>query len=163
MQLEKLKKMFSENKKAAIGATMTWVVATVIILFVIILFIYASYAITKEKKIKNLEPFVQEIEQSSCIDSEQMLLALMQTKLEEKAVEDYILEGNYDELEIKIKPILDELPNFGADGWVLKIYENSKSVKEIKGTAGVVFFKSRKTWVYLGSNKKAELFLNLWE
>lgn len=39
------------NKKAQIGETLTWVVATLIIIFILIVFIYASVLMSKVKAI----------------------------------------------------------------------------------------------------------------
>jgi hypothetical protein len=39
------------NKKAQVGETLTWAIATIIILVVLILFIYASIGLAKTKKI----------------------------------------------------------------------------------------------------------------
>ena len=100
-----------ENKKAAIGATMTWVVATIIIVVVVIVFIYSSYVLAKEKKILGFNPFVQEIEQSSSIESEQTLLALLETDLNGKKIKNYISEKDYEAIKDKISSILNKMPN----------------------------------------------------
>lgn len=145
---------FLNKKKAAIGATMTWVVATIIIVVVVIVFIYSSYALAKEKKILGLNPFVQEIEQSSSIESEQTLLALLETDLNEKKIKDYILDGNYDTIKDKISSILSKMPE---DNWNMYIYDGDKVIK-INGLSGLRTTKS--SIVYVG-NKKVKLFSNL--
>ena len=43
-----------KNKRGAIGATMTWVIATVVILFVIILFVLASQALAGSKSMQKI-------------------------------------------------------------------------------------------------------------
>lgn len=144
-----------KNKNAAIGATMTWVVATIILLFVIIIFVYASLVISKGKKAENIHI-------SPYIESEQMLLALLETKINGKLVKDYIIEGNYDELD---KPefrdkVLTGLPEPGTDGWHIYIYEKDNLVKKIKSSQGTLSVaESKVSEVYLG-DKKVRLFLN---
>ena len=61
---------------------MTWVVATFIILFVVVLFIYASNIMAKEKDLKSLDSFILKNEKIVEISSEQVLLGLLKKKLE---------------------------------------------------------------------------------
>ncbi len=147
---------FLESKKAAIGATMTWVVATIIILVVVIIFIYSSYALAKEKKILGFDPFVQEIEQSSSIESEQILLALLETELEGKGkkIKNYILTSNYEGLEEKINSILSKMPD---NNWAMYIYDGDNIIKI---NAISELRKTKSSIVYVG-NKKVKLFSNL--
>jgi len=141
-------------KKAAIGATMTWVVATIIILIIVILFIYFSYALAKEKKILGFDPFVQEIEQSSSIESEQILLALLETELEGKKIKNYILTSNYEVLEEKINSILSKMPD---NNWAMYVYDRDNIIKI---NAISELRKTKSSIVYVG-NKKIKLFSNL--
>ncbi|MDD5191844.1 MAG: hypothetical protein PHH54_04180 [Candidatus Nanoarchaeia archaeon] len=144
-----------KNKNAVIGATMTWVVATMIILVVVIVFIYSSYALAKEKKIIGFSPLTLEGEQSSSIDSEQILLALMETELDEKKVKDYVSAGNYEVLKEKITPLLDGMSN--KDNWNMYIYDSNKIIK-IKGNE--LARTSKSSIVFIG-NKKVKLFSDL--
>jgi len=109
------------NKKATIGATMTWVVATIIILFIIIFFIYASYYIAKEKGVLGFEGFIQEKENSGIV-SEQSLLAVLQTEIKGRMVIDYILQGEYSEVEEDVSLFLGEFD-----------FEDSESIVYFKG------------------------------
>ena len=44
-----------KNKKAQVGETITWIVATLIIIGILLIFIYASVAMAKAKSIKSSE------------------------------------------------------------------------------------------------------------
>ncbi len=43
---------FAKNRKAQVGESITWVVATIILIIVLIIFIYASIALAKTKSLK---------------------------------------------------------------------------------------------------------------
>jgi hypothetical protein len=49
--LENLQKMLS-NKKGQIGETITWAIATIVLVVILIIFIYASVALSKVKTLK---------------------------------------------------------------------------------------------------------------
>ena len=98
------------DKKGAVGAAMTWVVATFIILFLLILFIYSSYAMAKEREIKKSDGFILENKKVIGMDSEQILLALLKTRVGEITISNYIFQGDYEEVESSVKSILNELP-----------------------------------------------------
>jgi len=139
------------NKKAAIGATMTWIVATIIILFVIILFVYASGAfISSSDKSFKTSPFN--------VATEQSLLALLETKLDGKTVRDYIIEGDYKTLRKKITPILERLPENS-----LKISENGSSKVNVGAFIALSAFEDRgggyASTIYLDKNKKIEFMM----
>jgi len=91
------------NKKAAIGATMTWIVATIIILFVIILFVYSSGVLGFELFGGN-----DSLKETNT-ESEQMLLALLETKIDEKTVKQLVIEEDKDSLR-NLKDILNKIP-----------------------------------------------------
>jgi len=146
--------MFKMNKKAAIGATMTWVVATIILLVVTIFFIYSSYILAEEKEMLGFELFVQEVEQSSSIQSEQILLALLETELEGKKIKDYIINRDYNLLEEKINPILSKIRD---DNWAMYIYDGNEVIKI---NAISELRKTKSSIVYVG-NTKVKLFSNL--
>ncbi len=117
-----------KDKKAAIGATMTWVVATIIILVVILLFVYASFALGAERGLfkVGVKPEGGELAYSS-ISSEQMLLALLETEVEGKEVRGYVSEKNYKDylsiLDKELKPIIEQLPG-SSEGyaWSLIVF-----------------------------------------
>ena len=98
------------NRRAAIGAAMTWVVATFIIMFLVILFIYSSYTLAKEREIKSADVFVLDSGKSVGMDSEQILLALLKTQVGERSISNYISQGDYAEVSSFVESVLGELP-----------------------------------------------------
>ena len=114
----------SDNKKATIGATMTWVIATMIILFVIIFFIYASYSIAKEEKLLGFDRVIQE-KKNSNVDAEQTLLAILQTEIDGLEIRGYISQGRYSEIKNQVDLILEELE---LDGSKALVYIGDKKV-----------------------------------
>lgn len=143
------------NKKAAIGATMTWVVATIIILLVIILFVYASGVLSIGRP--GGEGMVS---RSVVTDSakEQMLLALLETKIEEEKVKDQIEsnEVDWEKLKQKLKPIIEKFPKqlpLKGD-WVLIVYEGNKNELQIGNKAK---FRDSSPSIIYTKNKKIEL------
>ena len=78
-----------------------------------------------EKEIKGLEVSILEDEKVSGVDSEQVLLALLRTRIGERSIRDYVYKGDYPEIEISIKSILDELPE--SDGKA-EVYIGDKKV-----------------------------------
>jgi len=111
-----------KDKKASIAATMTWLLATIIILLVVVFFVYASYTIGKKKDLLNFEILKKK---NSNIEAEQTLLALMQTKINGKAVNDYILDGSYSEVKEEVENILEILDIKGK----AEVYVNDNLVK----------------------------------
>lgn len=150
------------NKKAVIGAAMTWLVATLIIIFVVILFVYASGKLAEERKIKGVTLGGQMVFSDADVASEKMLLALLEIKIDGKTLREHIIEGNYDVLdkeEFK-KDVLAKLPEPGNDGWDLYIIENDDIVKKIKSPGVLSVGESRTSQVMLASDKKIKLFLD---
>ena len=150
-------KGFLNEKKAAIGATMTWVVATIIIVVVVIVFIYSSYVLAKEKKILGFNPFVQEIEQSSSMESEQILLALLETDLNDKKIREYVLEGDYGPIKDKISSEWNKMPD---NNWEIYIYDGGNTIKINANNELSELRKAKSSIVYVG-DKKVKLFSNL--
>ncbi len=109
------------NKKAAIGATMTWIVATIIIFFVIILFVYSSGVLGFE--LFGEDAFLKE----TSTESEQMLLALLETEVDGKSVKEHIEDSENFEKEVlpklkkEIEPILEKIPVKEGYKWTLLI------------------------------------------
>ncbi len=117
-----------KSKKATIGATMTWVLATIIILVVMILFVYGTKVFVSSELVQDfLGNLGKSPEKSmfSSVDSEQMLLALLQTKLDGKFMKDYILDGEYSVLKNKLNPVLEELSFISFD---ISFREDDKKV-----------------------------------
>ncbi len=112
-----------KNKKAAIGATMTWVVATIIILLVIILFVYAARLLAEKKNLEFSSG------QSLAVQSgaaEQSLLGLMQTNINGKTLLQILVDGEQKEKSKEIVNLLNKIPNcfrYNLGGfWVFRIY-----------------------------------------
>ena len=123
------------NRRGAIGAAITWVVATFIILFLVVLFIYSSYALAQEKKIANLDVFVLDSRKIAGMDSGQTLLALLKTRIGERSVSNYIFQGDYNDVKSSVESILNELPELD-DGAI--VYIGDKKV-ELNGNSLEVF------------------------
>jgi len=109
------------NKKATIGATITWTVATIIILLVIIMFIYSSYILAKEKDL--IEGVDLKLSSESDAGARETLFAILNTKINGETVRDSIIKD--------------------------KDYEPSESVKAITGRIKIqgksfVYFGDRK-------------------
>ena len=148
------------NKKAAIGATMTWIVATIIILFVIILFVYGAGVFAKESWSAGLSSEYK----ATDVSKEQMLLALLETEVEGgidgAKVKNYLLldKKDYEKLlEKEIKPIIEEFPELLPleGGWVFIVYDkNGKEEFKIGNKANIRDISP--SIVYL-SDKKIEL------
>ncbi len=125
------------NKRGTIGATMTWVVATIIILVVVIIFVYAAGVLAGSEWAKNLfkiEGAVGVGKTSSAVDSEQMLLALLQTKINGESVQQILINEDYEKLGANLREILVRVPNcfesqYGG-AWVFDYFPGKgKSVK----------------------------------
>jgi len=121
-------RFFPRGKKAAIGATMTWVVATIIIFVVIIIFVYAAKGFAGSKWVRDIvgRDSVNVIKDSSNADSEQMLLALLQTNIDGKSVKDYVentnnFEKEFPKLKQELNPILEKIPAGKGYKWTLLI------------------------------------------
>jgi hypothetical protein len=160
--LEKLEKIL-KNRKGTIGAAMTWVVATIIILLFVFIFVYSSYMISKERQITNFSPILNS-EKSYDAGSEQILLALLQTKIENKSLKDLIINGDYDKIE-NYRNILEKLSNEKDGYWNLYVYEKKgesyESVKSIKTKESALEILGKKNaMVYLSANKQVRLSLN---
>jgi len=142
---------------------MTWIVATLIILLVILVFVFlSSGGVIKSSSFSR--------ERLSVVTSEQMLLALMKTDVEGKSIKEYILDGEYDELENKIKPISKNLPGVLTEthrGEILNprfefnVLENEKLIKNFRTTTIPALGEFSKVSMYLDSNKKIEFYADM--
>jgi hypothetical protein len=133
----KIKKI---GKKATIGATMTWIVATIIILVVIVLFVYASFVSAKQgglfKPIQGIFPSYRY--KLTSVSDEQMLLALLETKTGEMKIKNYLISEDYKELEKIVKPILDKFPRDHEGNWVFRVYEGDKKRLQVGKDSSMV-------------------------
>lgn len=146
----------NKNKKAAIGATMTWILATIIILFVIIIFVYASFSLANSRKIKAILEGVEITPSepiSPGVDSEQMLLALLKIENQEnlKSI-----------LEIVPSPVfgIEIYPFFKIDEAVWVLNKGKERIRGDDKSGDVIYEKSRESFVYDKTGQKVTLFLD---
>ena len=164
-----------KEKKATIGATMTWVVAILIIFVVMMLFVYASTALALEKNIKNNlgSILVRDQKESPSMDSEQMMLALLETELKNGQVKNLVRNPNNKESDFEgLAPIFEILPApvsgysnmFGSP-----ISEKNEWFFEIKDIGTVKFYPTRikatpnlckTSHIFFKKDKGAKLFIS---
>jgi hypothetical protein len=138
-------------QKASAGATMTWVVATIIILVLITVFIYASFVMAKAKGGSN-GGAVASTYLLRETPTQQTLLALLETDTGEMKIKDYIISEDYKNLEQKLKPILEKLPGHKNGNWVFTIYKNNKIQLQI-GKPTEIIENLNPSIVYLSDKK----------
>jgi len=124
-----------KNKRGAIGAAMTWVVATMIILLITIIFIYSSYAMAKQKQLGGFKTFNLRTETIYKADAEQVLLALMKTKIDASSVREYIIRGEYNSVKPSVDLILASIPDL--EGFA-EIYIGDKEVRLMRNQLMVI-------------------------
>jgi len=135
-----------KTKKATIGATMTWVVATLIILVVVVIFVYASGALAGSEWFENLFKIEKSVgvgKTSSGVDSEQMLLALLKTEVGGEKVEQYV--GDSDKFKTNLNKLKTDL---GAT--IKKLPINDEDLEW-----GVIVFLDNKNTFYIGTRKRS--------
>lgn len=117
LQLQKQNKMYNDNliknKKAQVGETMTWIVATVIILVVMFLFIFAVSLISPNKEAMfGLGNMVKD--EGSILADQQITFAVQEKQVNGVSIKDMI---NQDEEKAKqeIEKILGEFKENGVD------------------------------------------------
>ena len=88
-----------DNKKAQIGETLTWVVATLIIIFVLIIFIYASVLMSKVKAINPNKLSIKFSETESKIGWVEVktIFAYSLNDEDKKKIDLWIMEANSNE------------------------------------------------------------------
>lgn len=115
------------NNKAEIGATLTWIVATIIILVIIFIFMVVSGVV-------KITPgtFIGKGEISALKFPEQQQTLYAISK--DTEIRNLIIAEEYDEAEVRIKPILEKIrttPGKPISGWNLEIYKNGEKIKKI--------------------------------
>ncbi len=110
---------------------MTWVVATFIILFIVILFIYVSNAMAKERDLKSSEISVLESNEVAGMSSEQVLLGILKTSVGDRSIRNYISQGEYAGISSVVDGILSDVGEL--DGSVVAYVGNKKV--ELKGNS----------------------------
>ena len=99
----------NKTRKASIGATLTWVIATIIILVVVVVFVYLTEIIFVEQTIGKLIYSEERINYFG-VDASQSLFAFLKTDFDGKNVQDYIQDKNYISIKENINQLLISLP-----------------------------------------------------
>lgn len=84
------------NKKAQIGETMTWVIATIIIVVIMSIFIYTSTLLAKTKSVNLPDSKIWEEKETDLI-SMKISFAYKKTPLEKRGIVDKWLEKENEE------------------------------------------------------------------
>lgn len=144
------------NKKGQIATGMTWVVATLIILFILAIFLIASGVIN----IGNIGSFSGKgVVYLKFYGQQESLFAIAKNP----EITNLISSGNYDDIENKLKIILPKLgrPEISG-GWNLAIFKNNEKVKEVKTFSFVTgWYDSQNFYLRLKDNKDIQLRLYL--
>tara|TARA_Y100000034_G_scaffold119917_1_gene162189 strand:- start:46 stop:576 length:531 start_codon:yes stop_codon:yes gene_type:complete len=169
--------MFKKNKSATIGATMTWIIAILIIFVVMIFFIYASTALSLKRKISVKSISIKGEEKFPSLDSEQMLLALLETQIEGGKVKDIIKNPDIQKESLApLTSIFNKLPTsiyflgdkskslIGKSLWILlideiEIAEEVHTILAIDEYFGSGFESIKTSFLFFGEDKKALLYL----
>jgi len=139
-----------ENKRGQVATTLTWVVATITILIVMLLFMFASGALGG---ISDIKGFIGggEIVALRFPEQQQTLFAIAS-------------EGKLTEAEVK--PILEKIgPEWlrkASDGWGLEIFENDKSVNIVRAYSRAQLFSAQNFYTVLKDKPETKLLLYLW-
>tara|TARA_Y100000310_G_scaffold308494_1_gene351642 strand:- start:9 stop:542 length:534 start_codon:yes stop_codon:yes gene_type:complete len=122
------------SKKAAIGAAMTWVVATIIIFLVTLLFVYASNGLRIKKEFEDPGKALVDEGRYSSIASEEMLLALLDTEFDGKSLGGWILQSSFETskedfklINEEVDLIINNIPAGKGLGWSLMVYYDDQN------------------------------------
>lgn len=145
------------NNKGEIGATLTWIVATIIILVIIFVFMLVSGVVKWDVKGFTGQ---KEISALKFPEQQQSLYAISKTP----SIRNAIINGNYDQPENEIKLILDGIKTTNKDGtgWNLEIFKNDKSVKSVVTYETLVPADSTQNFYLLFSNGDDQFKLRLY-
>jgi hypothetical protein len=105
-----------KNKKGDVSETMTWIFATIIILVLVGVFLFAVSFLGKTKSLTGFNSYSYD---ESGIANKEMLLAILSKKIDGKSILEKINEGNYESVSSNVKGILDE---FSKEGVVCNFY-----------------------------------------
>ena len=127
------------NKKAQIGETTTWIVATIVILVFVFLFIFASGLMAVAKPTLSLDADNAKEDHIT----QEMLFSILRYEADGREMIDYLAEakdnGNYKEFESFVEILLER---FEADGvkcnfYVYDLVSGVKSAGVEKGNNGI--------------------------
>lgn len=103
------------NRKAEVSETMTWMVATVIIIVLIFLFLFAVNILSKSRGLEGLSGMFSSSDGNSLNANQEMLFALMESKINGKSVKEIIISGEYNGLRENIDNVLVGFANSGVE------------------------------------------------
>jgi hypothetical protein len=147
-----------QSRHASIGATMTWIVATIIILIVILIFIYASTVLAVRRNLFSIDS-PDSVRRLRDIQTQQTLLALLETDLDGAKIESYVTNEDYNTLQIKLGALLNKIPggkynDLGTavyyGNWVFTVYKDDKRALEVgdstkdKTSPSIVYLSDKK-------------------
>jgi len=78
------------NKKGQIGTTLTWFVAFLIIFFIMMIFISASFVISSRKKVSYGDDYIGIGEETRGLKAQRSLMNLLNSKINKMSFDDYI-------------------------------------------------------------------------
>jgi hypothetical protein len=112
-------------RRGAIGAGLTWVVATITIFFVILVFLIASGAL----KIGNIKSFVgRRAKPLMFPEQQQSLIAISKTP----GIRNAIVAGQYPAAETSLTSVIKKLNPDAFSGWGLYVYENNNAIIKVR-------------------------------
>ena len=162
------------GKKGQVSTTMTWVVATIIIFLIMLIFLYSTGLFAGSKYIKNIGNFEGKTRISALKFPEQQETLFAMAK--DTEINALISSGSPDEIELekKVKPILEGLKKrivtFGAfgnefeidNGWNLVVYKNGEKTVAVKTySKGVDLFDALNFYTILENDPNIKLDLYL--
>jgi len=158
-----------KNKKASIGSGMTWLVATIIIFIITMIFVYGAYIINGGNSVNYLreKSNLEDLENAKSIDSQEILFALLKTNIEDKNLRDYLEEDldreNFEKIENEIKLILNKISN--EEIWNFAYHSGSTGLWDVRGDKKFSFkynfyLPYRYSNIYLSEDKSVSLYLN---
>ncbi|OIO81485.1 hypothetical protein AUJ84_00915 [Candidatus Pacearchaeota archaeon CG1_02_32_132] len=104
-------------KRGQIGETATWIVATIAILIITFVFIYASSFISVGKSLEGTSFGIKVDEGKGIIGTQQMLFAMLNYKElpDASPIKDNIISGEYNLVTIPLGPRLTEFSDSGVN------------------------------------------------
>jgi len=114
--------MKKKNRKGAIPATLTWIVATLIILFILVIFLVFVTGLSLSKRKIKIEP---ELSSQKELISSEIVLAYLNSEIEGRKVKDYIGGNDQEEYNNLLRHSLDYFKKYNLL-WRIYIHEPDK-------------------------------------
>jgi len=154
--------MFSKNKKAQIGETLTWVVATIVI---IVILGVSIFIVSLHLKNKN---FI--VNRKSDLIATKSITSFLIQDSNLELIKSSVTSGNYDNLEKKFGPFLESLEVYeGVGNWNIELFVNEEKKFYINPYDPTVFYdRSLKIFPYYLTNfefrdNNKKIRLKFWE